>query len=103
MQVIQIFILISLLNSRIVSQSSPECKLYKNLLVCYRIINRTVTYRLNFLAFFFFFFLILDYGVDKYDIGTGFGHFGIAVEDVSSNFLIFCLTNLNITPIVLCK
>jgi len=24
-----------------------------------------------------------DYGVDKYDIGTGFGHFGIAVEDVS--------------------
>lgn len=25
-----------------------------------------------------------DYGVDKYDIGAGFGHFGIAVEDVSS-------------------
>lgn len=25
-----------------------------------------------------------DYGVDKYDIGNGFGHFGIAVEDVSS-------------------
>ncbi|KAJ8459816.1 hypothetical protein OPV22_032742 [Ensete ventricosum] len=25
-----------------------------------------------------------DYGVDKYDIGTGFGHFGIAVEDVSN-------------------
>lgn len=25
-----------------------------------------------------------DYGVDKYDIGTGFGHFGIAVDDVSS-------------------
>ena len=24
-----------------------------------------------------------DYGVDKYDIGTGFGHFGLAVEDVS--------------------
>lgn len=24
-----------------------------------------------------------DYGVDKYDIGTGFGHFGVAVEDVS--------------------
>ncbi|KAL6994802.1 hypothetical protein U1Q18_043096 [Sarracenia purpurea var. burkii] len=22
-----------------------------------------------------------DYGIDKYDIGTGFGHFGIAVED----------------------
>lgn len=27
--------------------------------------------------------LLPDYGVDKYDIGTGFGHFGIAVEDVS--------------------
>ena len=27
-----------------------------------------------------------DYGVDKYDIGTAFGHFGIAVEEVSSNF-----------------
>lgn len=25
---------------------------------------------------------ISDYGVDKYDIGTGFGHFGIAVDDV---------------------
>ncbi|KAM0869889.1 hypothetical protein ACQ4PT_040390 [Festuca glaucescens] len=24
-----------------------------------------------------------DYGVDKYDIGTGFGHFGIATDDVS--------------------
>lgn len=23
-----------------------------------------------------------DYGVDKYDIGTGFGHFAIASEDV---------------------
>lgn len=28
--------------------------------------------------------MLPDYGVDKYDIGTGFGHFGIAVEDVSS-------------------
>lgn len=27
--------------------------------------------------------VVPDYGVDKYDIGTGFGHFGIAVEDVS--------------------
>ena len=26
--------------------------------------------------------LLSDYEVDKYDIGTGFGHFGIAVEDV---------------------
>lgn len=29
-----------------------------------------------------------DYGVDQYDIGSGFGHFGIAVEDVS--FFITC-------------
>lgn len=29
-----------------------------------------------------------DYGVDQYDIGSGFGHFGIAVEDVS--FFIRC-------------
>ncbi|XP_009625103.1 putative lactoylglutathione lyase, chloroplastic [Nicotiana tabacum] len=27
--------------------------------------------------------LTYNYGVDKYDIGSGFGHFGIAVEDVS--------------------
>lgn len=27
--------------------------------------------------------LFSDYGVDKYDIGAGFGHFGIAVDDVS--------------------
>ncbi|KAH9799586.1 putative lactoylglutathione lyase [Citrus sinensis] len=27
--------------------------------------------------------LTYNYGVDKYDIGTGFGHFGIAVEDVA--------------------
>lgn len=26
--------------------------------------------------------LTYNYGVDQYDIGTGFGHFGIAVEDV---------------------
>ncbi|KAH6556802.1 hypothetical protein KP509_1Z154600 [Ceratopteris richardii] len=25
-----------------------------------------------------------NYGVDKYDIGTGFGHFGVAIEDVNS-------------------
>ena len=31
--------------------------------------------------------MLPDYGVNKYDIGTGFGHFGIAVEDVSSFFL----------------
>ncbi|XP_059275053.1 lactoylglutathione lyase GLX1-like isoform X1 [Lycium ferocissimum] len=27
--------------------------------------------------------LTYNYGVEKYDIGTGFGHFGIAVEDVA--------------------
>ncbi|KAG8635890.1 hypothetical protein MANES_16G072700v8 [Manihot esculenta] len=27
--------------------------------------------------------LTYNYGVDKYNIGTGFGHFGIAVEDVA--------------------
>ncbi|CAN4127900.1 unnamed protein product [Withania somnifera] len=27
--------------------------------------------------------LTYNHGVDKYDIGTGFGHFGIAVEDVA--------------------
>lgn len=27
--------------------------------------------------------IITDYGVDKYDIGTGFGHFAIASQDVS--------------------
>jgi hypothetical protein len=25
---------------------------------------------------------LADYGVESYDIGSGFGHFGIAVEDV---------------------
>lgn len=39
-----------------------------------------------------------DYGVDKYDIGTGFGHFGIAVEDVSTcawiSFLRLIVTGL---------
>lgn len=31
--------------------------------------------------------ILADYGMDKYDIGTGFGHFGIAVEDVSCLYL----------------
>lgn len=37
-------------------------------------------------------FNISDYGVDKYDIGTGFGHFGIAVDDVSipSFSILYC-------------
>jgi hypothetical protein len=29
--------------------------------------------------------VIADYGVDKYNIGSGFGHFGIVAEDVSSS------------------
>lgn len=28
--------------------------------------------------------LTYNYGVDSYDIGTGFGHFGVAVEDVAA-------------------
>lgn len=32
--------------------------------------------------------MLPDYGVDKYDIGTGFGHFGIAVDDVSYYFFL---------------
>lgn len=28
--------------------------------------------------------LTYNYGVDSYDIGTGFGHFGIAVEDAAA-------------------
>ncbi len=28
------------------------------------------------------FCFLIDYGVDKYDIGAGFGHFAIATEDV---------------------
>lgn len=36
-----------------------------------------------------------DYGVDKYDIGTAFGHFGIAVDDVSHCFtVIFCFLSM---------
>lgn len=29
--------------------------------------------------------LTYNYGIDKYDLGTGFGHFGIAVEDVNKS------------------
>lgn len=36
------------------------------------------------------FVLFPDYGVDKYDIGAGFGHFGIAVDDVSLLVLFKC-------------
>lgn len=32
---------------------------------------------------------VADYGVDKYDIGTGFGHFAIATPDVSPLLLLF--------------
>ena len=34
----------------------------------------------NLLGFMTF---VSDYGVEKYNLGSGFGHFGIAVEDVS--------------------
>lgn len=44
-------------------------------------------YCLFFLWICYFLMMFSDYGVDKYDIGTGFGHFGIAVEDVSSPLL----------------
>ncbi|GAY49616.1 hypothetical protein CUMW_120480 [Citrus unshiu] len=33
--------------------------------------------------------LTYNYGVDKYDIGTGFGHFGIAVDDFYATFFAF--------------
>ena len=45
--------------------------------------------------------MLADYGVDKYDIGTGFGHFGIAVEDVSSYFLKWGCFSLMQTTVVL--
>lgn len=32
-------------------------------------------------------FVLIDYGVDKYEIGTGFGHFAIATEDVNAILL----------------
>lgn len=38
-------------------------------------------------------FLITDYGVTSYDIGTGFGHFAIATPDVSH----FTLQNLRLS------
>ncbi|KAI7978803.1 hypothetical protein LOK49_Contig770G00001 [Camellia lanceoleosa] len=37
--------------------------------------------------------LTYNYGVDNYDIGTGFGHFGIAVEDVEFLLKFFCATH----------
>lgn len=44
----------------------------------------TGLYTLFFWCLGFLVSCVADYGVDKYDIGAGFGHFGIAVEDVSS-------------------
>lgn len=35
--------------------------------------------------------LLTDYGVESYNIGTGFGHFGIAVEDVSLYIFFYSL------------
>ncbi|MCH98618.1 lactoylglutathione lyase-like protein, partial [Trifolium medium] len=45
--------------------------------------------------------LTYNYGIETYDIGTGFGHFGIAMDDVSfSNFYaylsIFCVPTIPI-------
>lgn len=40
----------------------------------------------------FLLYLLADYGVDKYDIGTAFGHFGIAVEDVRFCYLSIVLS-----------
>ena len=37
-----------------------------------------------------------DYGVDKYDIGSGFGHFGIAVEDVSFHTIYITMLHINL-------
>ncbi len=39
---------------------------------------------MHFVDIHFDLLMLPDYGVEKYDIGAGFGHFGIAVEDVSS-------------------
>lgn len=41
------------------------------------------------ITFGLFLITMTDYGVDKYDIGSGFGHFGVAVEDVSYYILIW--------------
>lgn len=42
--------------------------------------------------------MVADYGVNKYDIGTGFGHFGVAVADVSFlGYLNTCLLILELT------
>lgn len=48
------------------------------------LINRSIYFSFNNIS---------DYGVEKYDIGTGFGHFGIAVDDVS--FLNFSTTSIS--------
>lgn len=61
--------------------NSPDYNLYEFSPICNHLPSCIITSCLNFL---FCVFSMLDYGVDKYDIGTGFGHFGIAVEDVSS-------------------
>ncbi|KAJ6295586.1 hypothetical protein OIU78_023582 [Salix suchowensis] len=54
--------------------------------------------------------LTYNYGVDKYDIGDGFGHFGIAVEDVARTVDLvkakggkFELLERGLTPEPLCQ
>ncbi|RZC92334.1 hypothetical protein C5167_011742 [Papaver somniferum] len=38
--------------------------------------------------------LTYSYGVDKYDIGNGFDHFGIAVEDVTLSCIKYIISQL---------
>ena len=40
--------------------------------------------------------LFADYGVESYDIGSGFGHFGIAVEDVR---IYLCICSFSVVEI----
>jgi lactoylglutathione lyase len=42
-----------------------------------------------------------DYGIDKYDIGEGFGHFGIANEDVISIANLQCLLSASAAELCL--
>lgn len=68
--------------------------------------NHRTSHFMNFavesfqLIFIFYVTIVSDYGVDKYDIGTGFGHFGIAVDDVSFPNFYTCyhLILTNISP-----
>jgi len=43
-------------------------------------------FSLNSCKLFNYMILLLDYGVTSYDIGDGFGHFGIATQDVRQEY-----------------